>query len=96
MLDVVVGAALFGGGVIVGALWRGALKTQNSQTAWRPPEGQNSAPFAVPGFGSDSVSPEVRDLARRGRKIEAIKLHREQTGAGLKDAKDAVERDPSA
>jgi ribosomal protein L7/L12 len=26
-----------------------------------------------------------------GRKIEAIKLHREATGAGLKEAKDAVE-----
>ncbi len=31
-------------------------------------------------------------LAREGRKIEAIKLYREQTGAGLKEAKDAIER----
>lgn len=38
------------------------------------------------------LSPEVQELARHpGRKIEAIKLHREQTGAGLKEAKDAVE-----
>lgn len=35
---------------------------------------------------------EVRDLVRRGRKIQAIKVYRELTGAGLKDAKDAVER----
>jgi ribosomal protein L7/L12 len=31
-------------------------------------------------------------LARNpSQKIQAIKLHREQTGVGLKDAKDAVE-----
>lgn len=38
------------------------------------------------------LSPEVQDLARDpARKIAAIKLHREQTGVGLKEAKDAVE-----
>ena len=30
-------------------------------------------------------------LLRAGRKIEAIKLYRAHTGAGLKEAKDAVE-----
>jgi ribosomal protein L7/L12 len=33
----------------------------------------------------------VAELLREGRKIEAIKLYREQTGVGLKEAKDAVE-----
>ena len=33
----------------------------------------------------------LTDAVRRGRKIEAIKLYRAATGAGLKDAKDAVE-----
>jgi ribosomal protein L7/L12 len=34
----------------------------------------------------------VQDLARTpGQKIAAIKRHREQTGVGLKEAKDAVE-----
>ena len=33
----------------------------------------------------------VDQLARAGKKIEAIKLLREQTGLGLKDAKEAVE-----
>jgi ribosomal protein L7/L12 len=33
----------------------------------------------------------IRELLAAGRKIEAIKLYREQTGAGLKEAKDAVE-----
>ncbi len=38
-------------------------------------------------------SAEVQLLARTpGQKIAAIKLYREQTGAGLKEAKDAVER----
>jgi ribosomal protein L7/L12 len=37
------------------------------------------------------LSDEVRRLADAGRKIEAIKLHREQTGVGLRAAKDAVE-----
>ena len=94
MLDMIVGAALFGGGVVVGALWGKSQKTQDSQAAWRPPGAQAAAPnpFSAPLIGGGDVSPEVRDLARRGRKIEAIKLHREQTGVGLKDAKDAVER----
>ena len=39
----------------------------------------------------DGLSAEVRQLADAGQKIEAIKVHREQTGLGLKDAKDAVE-----
>ena len=33
----------------------------------------------------------VRQLAATGQKIQAIKLYREITGAGLKEAKDAVE-----
>lgn len=33
----------------------------------------------------------VQDLIRAGRTIEAIKVHREQTGLGLAEAKDAVE-----
>ena len=38
------------------------------------------------------LSEEVKALADDPRtKIAAIKLHREQTGAGLKEAKDAVE-----
>jgi len=38
------------------------------------------------------LSEEVKTLANDPtRKIEAIKLHREQTGVGLKEAKDAVE-----
>ncbi|MBY8867526.1 ribosomal protein L7/L12 [Streptomyces sennicomposti] len=35
---------------------------------------------------------EVAGLARAGRTIEAIKTYREVTGAGLKEAKEAVDR----
>lgn len=39
------------------------------------------------------VTDDVKVLARTpGSKIAAIKLYRQQTGAGLKEAKDAVER----
>lgn len=34
---------------------------------------------------------DVKSLLRQGRKIEAIKLMREMTGSGLKDAKDVVD-----
>ena len=36
-------------------------------------------------------SPEIVDLIRRGKKKEAIRLYREKTGAGLKEAKAFVE-----
>jgi len=35
--------------------------------------------------------PEVVELARNGRKIEAIKRYRELTGVGLAGAKDVVD-----
>lgn len=35
---------------------------------------------------------EVRQLALSGNKIAAIKLYREKTGVGLKEAKDVVDR----
>jgi ribosomal protein L7/L12 len=40
---------------------------------------------------SDLITEEIRDLLRRGRKIQAIKLYRDTTGAGLKAAKQYVE-----
>ncbi len=37
------------------------------------------------------LNPMVRELAEKGRKIEAIRAYREETGSGLKEAKDAVD-----
>lgn len=36
---------------------------------------------------------DVAEAMRQGKKIEAIRLLREQTGLGLKEAKEAVEQD---
>ena len=37
------------------------------------------------------VDPQLLELVREGKKIEAIKLYRESSGVGLKEAKDFVE-----
>jgi large subunit ribosomal protein L7/L12 len=39
----------------------------------------------------DSASPEVVALVRAGKPIQAIKLYRQMTGAGLKESKDAID-----
>ena len=44
-----------------------------------------------------AVAGRARELARAGQKIDAIKLVREETGLGLKEAKEYVERlEPNA
>lgn len=44
-----------------------------------------------PNEGMSPMDIEARDLVRQGKKIHAIKLVRERTGMGLKEAKDYVE-----
>lgn len=39
----------------------------------------------------DGVDSRIVDLLASGQKIKAIKLYREQTGVGLKEAKEYVE-----
>lgn len=41
---------------------------------------------------SDPVMEDIQILLRKGQMIQAIKLYRERTGAGLAEAKAAVER----
>ena len=53
-----------------------------------------SAP-AMPGTDEQELA-EIRALAARGNKIEAIKRVRQRTGLGLKEAKDFVEALPAA
>jgi hypothetical protein len=43
------------------------------------------------GLPKGGLSTKVRELADDGKKIEAIRVYREETGTGLKDARDAVE-----
>jgi ribosomal protein L7/L12 len=45
----------------------------------------------APSAEANSLDGRVLALVRDGRKIQAIKLYRDITGAGLKEAKDAVE-----
>lgn len=44
----------------------------------------------------DQVGPQIPEESRRlvaeGRTIQAIKVYREHTGAGLKEAKDAIDQ----
>ena len=50
------------------------------------------------GFGDEPASaaadedPRVIELVQAGQEIQAIKLYRELTGLGLKEAKDAVDK----
>ncbi|MBX9938638.1 MAG: hypothetical protein K2Y32_05265 [Candidatus Obscuribacterales bacterium] len=39
----------------------------------------------------EELDDRLRKLLEKGRKIDAIKLYREQTGASLKEAKEAIE-----
>lgn len=54
---------------------------------------QLGVPFGDPAASASAGIPEdVVALARGGNTIEAIKRYRELTGAGLREAKDAVDR----
>ena len=56
-------------------------------------QAQHQALLLHLGIASAEPSAEVRELARDPkRRIEAIRLHRQQTGQGLKDAVEAIDR----
>jgi hypothetical protein len=40
---------------------------------------------------NEGLDEQLKQLVRGGQKIEAIKLYRQQTGVGLKDAKDYID-----
>jgi large subunit ribosomal protein L7/L12 len=48
-------------------------------------------PYGIPSVGGGAWLDEVRRLKNDGKVINAIKLYRENTRVGLKEAKDAVE-----
>lgn len=51
------------------------------------------AHFGIAAPGPESqLSHDIRDLAAQGKKIHAIKLYREQTGASLAEAKAAIDQ----
>ena len=53
------------------------------------PMGAPTGQYFDPRFGA--VPPQVVELARSGKKIQAIKLYRELTNLGLKEAKHVVD-----
>ena len=50
-----------------------------------------SASFAASAAPGEVIDEQMRQLLHQNKLIEAIKLYRERTGCGLKEAKDAVE-----
>ena len=56
-----------------------------------PSIGQCPQCGATIGKPAAELEREVRSLLDQGRKIEAVKLYKDQTGMGLADAKNAVE-----
>ena len=82
-----------------------ALSRRSSNTQSRQRVGQGAFDVTlrtlsrVTGALEPNMTPElsltalekVQDLLRQRRKIDAIKLYKEQTGVGLKEAKDAVD-----
>ena len=63
------------------------LRMQRQLDAIMKHLGLAEPPASRPG----ALSPQVDALIAAGRKIEAIKLYRQETGEGLKQAKAAVE-----
>jgi ribosomal protein L7/L12 len=65
------------------------------QTAELTTPAASAAAPAVAKSAAGAIDPEIVDevlaLVRDGRKIEAIRIFRETTGCGLREAKDAVE-----
>ena len=61
------------------------IRSRRDERASLPP-----ARDPVPTSGKSDET--IRQLLRSGRKIDAIKHHRQQYGTGLKEAKEAVER----
>ena len=49
------------------------------------------ASIPEPATWTADLEREVRSLLEQGKKIEAVKVYKDHTGSGLKDAKDAVE-----
>ena len=100
---------LIGVALVLGASWlvrRSEIKSGAGQGPKTPQPPDMTTLPAGPDGAQHSADPsslelewaekEIWSLMEQGRKIQAIKLVREVTGAGLKEAKDFVERNPGA
>jgi hypothetical protein len=76
--------------VVLGASWTNA----GSNNGRRLGRLERKVDLILTHLGLDpnqGVNLDVKELMKAGQKIQAIKLYREQTGVGLKEAKDYVE-----
>lgn len=62
-----------------------AVEEMMRMEAARPPSGTRN-------FDNPVLESKIRSMLSKGKKIEAVKIYREEYGIGLKEAKDAVER----
>jgi ribosomal protein L7/L12 len=69
------------------------LERRVAALEWAARSAGQAVPTAVVGQPGDAgVRPEIQQLVMQGKKIQAIKLLREQSGLGLREAKDIVDR----
>ncbi len=81
--------------VFAGFLGIMTIQSRISQTDQRVARVERKLDLVLDHLGLDGEDPrmgEVVSFARTGKKVQAIKVYREITGAGLKEAKDAVDR----
>ncbi|WP_217210904.1 ribosomal protein L7/L12 [Streptomyces sp. AC550_RSS872] len=82
--------------LVLAAFW-GIMTIQSriSQADQRVARVERKLDLVLDHLGLDGEDPrmgEVVSLVRTGKRVQAIKVYREITGAGLKEAKDAVDR----
>jgi ribosomal protein L7/L12 len=89
----VLGALVSGNKVEAIKLLREAtgLDLKQAKDAVEGPRPANTA-ATRPATSFTNLPADVVDALQRGRKIEAVRLLRQHTGLGLKDAKDAIDR----
>jgi ribosomal protein L7/L12 len=77
MSQIIIGALLFVGGYALGRVSKTLDVARETRTRWTPNPNLDDA--------------DIETAVRAKNKIEAIKLYRQRTGAGLREAKKAVE-----
>ena len=71
-----------------------ALERRVAALEWalRSAAGRAAEPRSAGAAAAESVSAEVRQLAMLGKKIDAIKVLRAETGLSLQECKDIIDR----
>lgn len=64
---------------------KAAVEDMAYNESTKPPDG-------VMDYDNPILEGRLRSLLAKGRKVDAVKIYREEYGVGLKDAKDAVDR----